>query len=161
MGNSIWTNERVDLLRQLFAGKKHSTKQMAGILGAGISRCAVASKLIRLGLTRPVARQHPCGGTAGSFAFKVIHGIKAQQNGTAAPDVPLPEFAADDSGCLKIPFSALERGDRKCRWPFDAPPEVDGSFVYCGLHTPEDASYCVRHARISCQPAPPRQRNAA
>ncbi len=137
---------------------------MAAVLGAGISRCAVASKLIRLGLTRLVPRQHPGGpGSSGSLAFKVIHGIKAKQNGTAAPDEPLPNSAAaaDDSGCLKIPFSELEPGDNKCRWPFDAPAEVEGSFVYCGLRTPDDCAYCVRHARVAYQPMVLRARSAA
>lgn len=160
MTETVWTEERVDRLRQLFAAGKYSTTEIADMFGGGISRCAVSGKLARLGLTRPVARQRPAGGS-GSQTYKVIHGLRAKLNGTAAPAVPLPVSAADDSGCLKLPFSELEQGDRKCRWPFDAPPEVDGPHVFCGLHTPEDAPYCVRHARLAYQPWPQRQRSAA
>lgn len=96
------------------------------------------------------------GVPVGSQAFKIIHGIKGKQASLETPWMQ-SETASDDSGCLKLPFSALESGDRKCRWPFDASPEVEGSFVYCGLHSPEGAPYCIRHARLAYTVPQPRR----
>lgn len=55
---------------------------------------------------------------------------------------------------LNIPFSELERGDCKCRWAFDAPAEVEGSFVFCGHQTLDGDSYCFTHRLIASPPQP-------
>lgn len=165
-----WTEERIEKLKTMFADKFSATdiaRRLGGFAHcADLGRSAVCGKLHRLGITRGinvgpsagrknrVANHERVGAPVGSVAFKVISGIKRKHKLAANPSIDLQPFVCADVADLvplNIPFSDLERADCKCRWPYDAPADVEGSFVFCGHPTAPDKPYCAGHSAIARQ----------
>lgn len=159
-----WNDERVELLRKLWA-EGLSASQIAGRLG-GVTRNAVIGKVHRLGLSgratssrssaarprRPhVPRQHRTPGlvfgTRGNTALKVDYDLDTE---------PLPVPVEE----LVIPLheraSILTLKEAMCHWPIGDPGEPE--FHFCGRKTSSGVPYCDYHARMAYQPVQARRR---
>jgi len=159
-----WTDERVELLKKLWA-EGLSASQIAGRLG-GVTRNAVIGKVHRLGLSgratssrssapRPrrahTPRQHRTPsltfGTRGNVALKPSY--EAEYDPAPAPVaelvIPLHERA-----------SILTLKESMCRWPIGDPSEED--FHFCGRKKVDTLPYCEHHARMAYQPVQARRR---
>ncbi len=164
-----WTDERVELLKKLWT-EGLSASQIAGRLGAGVTRNAVIGKVHRLNLSgraqpqrnaQPRAPRKPrepslaarAGGalpslaTAGSNALKPMMRAAMQPRPQALPEPqPLRLVDLPQDGRVTI----LHLSDKTCKWPIGDPGSED--FCFCG-HGPRDGSpYCEYHARLAYQP---------
>ena len=149
-----WTDERVELLKKLWADGL-SASQIAGELG-GITRNAVIGKVHRLGLSgrakspsssAPRARkprshmmrvQRPMsrGNTALALAYEMDH-------------EPEPELI-ENIIPLGQRCTLLQLNDDKCHWPIGDPGQPD--FYFCGGKTATSTPYCGFHGRVAYQP---------
>lgn len=155
-----WPEPLVDKLKVLWA--VHSAGEVAKILnedhGLKLTRNAVIGKLRRLGLSiddkskvHPLTSEKnhkkktaPTGMSIGSFAYGIIHRIKAKQNGSAAPVRELPRFTklAD---VVPLHLSLEELTSKTCRWPYgEAAP-----FTFCGCEKIDGGPYCHAHDDLS------------
>ncbi|MCW5697089.1 MAG: GcrA cell cycle regulator [Bauldia sp.] len=161
-----WTDERVELLKRLWA-EGLSASQIARELG-GITRNAVIGKVHRLSLSgrakpagssvarprrqrvaRP-ARTAPRPMTIGNTALKIAAIPRPHRMPVIAEDVVVP---------IPLRATILTISDKTCKWPIGDPAAED--FCFCG-HPPRDsAPYCEYHARLAYQPQPDRRRRAA
>jgi GcrA cell cycle regulator len=154
-----WTEERVELLKKLWADGL-SASQIAAELG-GVTRNAVIGKVHRLGLS----------GRAKSPSSAVPRVRKARPasmrprmrfNGnTALMPSYEAEFEADsDPLAHVVPMgprvSITELSEATCRWPIGDPGAED--FAYCGSQTKTGLPYCPYHSRIAYQPLADRRR---
>lgn len=164
-----WTDERVELLKKLWA-EGLSASQIAGRLGAGVTRNAVIGKVHRLNLSGRVQQQRAAqprtqrkqrepslapraGGstpslpTAGSTALKPMLRAEVQLRPAALPEPqPLRLVDLPKDGRVTI----LHLSDKTCKWPIGDPGSEE--FCFCG-HGPRDGSpYCEYHARLAYQP---------
>jgi GcrA cell cycle regulator len=162
-----WTDERVEMLKKLWADGL-SASQIAAELG-GVTRNAVIGKVHRLGLSgrakspsSAAPRQRKARNTSqmmrvsrpamrGNTAL-AHHALEAYD---LAPD-PQPERIENI-----IPIgqrcSLLELNDAKCRWPIGDPGSAD--FFFCGGNPVGELPYCAYHARLAYQPAADRRRD--
>lgn len=163
-----WTDERVDLLRKLWA-EGLSASQISAQLG-GVSRNAVIGKVHRLKLSsrgratgaqpRP-KKATPSGGhkaaprPAGPRSIGAT--ALAQQFDTDA--LPKPALRTNEN--IVVPISKnlklIELTERTCKWPNGDPLHED--FSFCGNESPESGPYCTYHSRIAFQPASERRRS--
>jgi GcrA cell cycle regulator len=166
-----WTDERVELLRKLWA-EGLSASQIAAQLG-GVSRNAVIGKVHRLKLSsRGRATASP------ARQKKVVHGSAAAK--PARSPAPRAITASVGATALQIQFDAepqfrhmprpeenvvvpisrrlklVELTERTCKWPNGDPLAED--FSFCGNDSQESGPYCTYHARIAFQPASERRR---
>jgi GcrA cell cycle regulator len=164
-----WTDERVELLKKLWT-EGLSASQIAGRLGAGVTRNAVIGKVHRLNLSgraqqprtaqprqqRKQREPSRAGGrpngmpsmpTAGANALKPMLRVEMAPRPAALPEpkpVRLVDLAKD--GRVTI----LHLSDKTCKWPIGDPGSEE--FCFCG-HGPRDGSpYCEYHARLAYQP---------
>jgi GcrA cell cycle regulator len=166
-----WTDERVELLRKLWA-EGLSASQIAAQLG-GVSRNAVIGKVHRLKLssrgraaptqarqkkTKPAAPKaakpasppsRPVPQTVGATALKVEFD---------AEPAPRPVTRTDDSVVVPISrrLKLVELSDRTCKWPNGDPLNED--FHFCGTASKDGSPYCAYHARLAYQPVSDRRR---
>jgi GcrA cell cycle regulator len=156
-----WTEERVELLKKLWADGL-SASQIAAELG-GITRNAVIGKVHRLGLsgrakspssTAPRPRKARSSG-------HMLRVSRPQMRGNTALaydyDVePEPEM-------IEIPVeqrkTLLQLTEKTCRWPVGDPGSGGGDFYFCGGEVAPDLPYCTHHSRIAYQPATDRRRD--
>ena len=165
-----WTEERVELLKKLWADGL-SASQIAARLG-GVTRNAVIGKVHRLGLsgratttrvktaTRPRARKRtpqapraPRGlfGSAGSLALNGLQAYEPEQHYEEEPD-PIPELHVVSSEKVTI----LNLTEHTCKWPIGDPS--DENFRFCGCKSQTGSPYCEHHTRIAYQAVPQRRR---
>lgn len=166
-----WTDERVELLRKLWA-EGLSASQIAAQLG-GVSRNAVIGKVHRLKLSsrgraapaqtrqkkaKPAAPKaakpaspppRPAPQTVGATALKVE--IEPEP-------APRPVMRADDGVVVPISrrLKLVELSDRTCKWPNGDPLSED--FHFCGAASKDGSPYCAYHARLAYQPVSDRRR---
>jgi GcrA cell cycle regulator len=162
-----WTDERVELLKKLWADGL-SASQIAAELG-GISRNSVIGKVHRLGLAgrakSPAAAAMPRprkpraqGAAMMRMARPAIRGntVLAALHAFETEVEPEPQVGEN-----VVPIgqrcSILELGEGKCRWPIGDPSAPD--FFFCGGKTIEGLPYCGYHSRIAYQPAADRRRD--
>lgn len=166
-----WTDERVELLRKLWA-EGLSASQIAAQLG-GVSRNAVIGKVHRLKLSsrgraapaqarqkkskvgaakpaaKPAAPQRAMpqsiGATALSVEFEVEPVVREMPR-------PVQDVVVPISRRLKL----VELTDRTCKWPNGDPLAED--FSFCGNDASETGPYCRYHARLAFQPVSERRR---
>ena len=149
-----WTDERVELLKKLWA-EGLSASQIAGRLGS-VTRNAVIGKVHRLGLSgrattsrmkshRP--RAPPGGPPMGNPAFRALYQAEAE-----AFQPPVEE--------LVIPMAERKYiqtlTECSCRWPIGDPQAAD--FHFCGKNKVPGLPYCEFHARRAFQPPQTRRR---
>jgi len=167
-----WTDERVELLRKLWA-EGLSASQIAAQLG-GVSRNAVIGKVHRLKLsgrgraTAAPARQkkassapasRPARAASPARAAAPTVGATALQVQFDAEPVARQHLRAVDNNVV-VPISRrldlTQLTERTCKWPNGDPLSDD--FHFCGNEAGESGPYCAYHARLAFQPASERRR---
>jgi GcrA cell cycle regulator len=160
-----WTEERVELLKKLWADGL-SASRIAAELG-GVSRNSVIGKVHRLGLSgraksasasaprqrKPRTHQHMMRlarpGVRGNTALAPMQVIETDL-------APEPEVVENI-----IPMgqrcSILQLSESTCRWPIGDPSSAD--FFFCGGKSIEGLPYCGYHSRIAYQPVSERRRD--
>jgi GcrA cell cycle regulator len=150
-----WTDERVELLKKLWADGL-SASQIAAELG-GITRNAVIGKVHRLGLS----------GRAKSPSSSTPRPRKPRASGMlrmSRPSVRGNTALAYDYDVepelLEIPVeqrkTLLQLNEHTCRWPIGDPGSPE--FFFCGGETANELPYCAYHARVAYQPIADRRR---
>ena len=163
----IWSEERVELLKKLWADGL-SASMIATQLG-GVTRNAVIGKVHRLGLsgrTKTVSTQprtnrpkmRPNGPSRPSVQPLVFgnNALKMEARPEIMPVAPAP---------APIPFPAPSPEDRvtilgltekTCRWPEGDP--ASSEFRFCGSQTNTGLPYCAYHCAVAYQPSQERRR---
>ena len=156
-----WTDERVELLKKLWA-EGLSASQIAGRLGS-VTRNAVIGKVHRLGLSgRATTSRMKSHRPRQRMAAKRMAKTRFSPLGNPAfralyqePDAFTPPVEE-----LVIPMN-----ERKyiqtlteccCRWPIGDPQVAD--FHFCGKNKVPGLPYCEFHARRAFQPPQTRRR---
>ena len=175
-----WTDERVELLRQLWLDGK-SASQISAQLGHGLTRNAVIGKVHRLGLAgrakspapaastpRPAAAQprRACRPAPALSSAPVAAAVRPVMRGnTALAVAPEPEpvlearpvFLDED---VVVPMSLrvtiVDLKEAMCRWPLGDPSSSD--FRYCGSTVGGRRPYCAHHGQLAYQPVQDRRR---
>ena len=173
-----WTDERVELLRKLWA-EGLSASQIAAQMG-GVSRNAVIGKVHRLKLSgcgkqtssqprakKPVAtggsvrtssapRQSTSGPRVSSHSHAIgATALKADYEVRAVSATVLefvPALVAPEPKRIKL----VELSERTCKWPIGDPLAQD--FAFCGHESGDAGPYCQFHAKLAYQPASDRRR---
>lgn len=149
MKNSIWGNANVNALVELWDTEK-SAAQIAAEIGQGLTKNAIISKAIRMGLPQRTAR---CTDPIAQAARKDLK-READANrqrirrGTVNPRVVARALMVSPIESLKVSFAAI--GRFQCRWIGNedmAAPE------FCGHPTVDGKSWCAFHAN-AMKPAP-------
>jgi GcrA cell cycle regulator len=160
----MWTDEKVELLRQLWLDGK-SASQIAGELGDGVTRNAVIGKVHRLGLSgrvktsapaAPRVRQRPAGPRPAPRSGGAFRGNTALALARDTQIEAEPEFREDVVIPMSLRVTIVELREAMCRWPLGDP--TSSEFRYCGIQTQGDGPYCVHHGRMAYQPAQDRRR---
>lgn len=156
-----WTDERVELLKRLWADGL-SASQIAAELG-GVTRNAVIGKVHRLALSgrakqsgtprprRPRAPRQPRAArpvTIGNTALKIQRAPMPRRL-PVLEDVVVP---------IPLKKSIVELNEHTCRWPLGDPTEE--AFSFCGHEPRESGPYCEYHSRVAYQPHVERRRAA-
>jgi GcrA cell cycle regulator len=154
-----WTDERVELLKKLWADGL-SASQIAAELG-GITRNAVIGKVHRLGLSGrakspsssvPRARKPRSSGHMMRVSRSSMRGNTAlAYDYEAEPEPELIDIPVEQRKSL------LQLTEKTCKWPIGDPSA--GEFYFCGGETATDLPYCVHHSRVAYQPANDRRRD--
>jgi GcrA cell cycle regulator len=159
-----WTDERVELLKKLWADGL-SASRIAAELG-GVSRNSVIGKVHRLGLSgrakstsasvprqRKPRVQHMMRisrpGARGNTALAPMHVFETE----VEPEPTVVENIVP----MGQRCSILELNESTCRWPIGDPSAAD--FFFCGGKTIEGLPYCGFHSRIAYQPVSERRRD--
>ena len=151
-----WTDERVALLRKLWA-EGLSASQIAKQLG-GVTRNAVIGKVHRLGLAGRATPSRPAKRPVRASRPRVI-GPSAPRlrPASSAPAVIIPDLEPlklEDGKAATV----LTISDAMCKYPIGDPTEAD--FAFCGRGA-VCGPYCQDHARLAYQPSQARKRRTA
>ncbi|MEP1518095.1 MAG: GcrA family cell cycle regulator [Nitratireductor sp.] len=167
-----WTDERVELLKKLWA-EGLSASQIAAQLG-GVSRNAVIGKVHRLKLSsrgrasaapnrtkktaRPGAAGKPAPRSSGARVLPQTVGATAPNTALDADAAPRPMPRPAENVVVPISrrLSLADLTERTCKWPNGDPLHED--FHFCGNETGESGPYCTYHSRLAFQPASERRR---
>lgn len=164
MAKSIWTAERTELLKSLFAGKL-SCQMIAVELGEGITRNAVIGKINRMGLRGPEKRQPTVCKPARTSAGRT------RKSRTTEPGKPLtlfwrahdkPPLIPEDEQPVVVdfvppnPVRLVDAGEFICRWPLGEP---SSEMLVCGEPTRDQLGcpYCSIHAARAYVSSAPRK----
>lgn len=173
-----WTDERVELLRKLWADGL-SASQIAAQMG-GVSRNAVIGKVHRLKLsgrgkqtssqprvkkpassgggTRVSSSPRPSSSgprvsshthSIGATALKADYEVRAV---SATVLEFVPALVAPEPKRIKL----VELSERTCKWPIGDP--LSQEFAFCGHESGDTGPYCQFHAKMAYQPASERRR---
>ena len=178
---ATWTDERVELLKKLWA-EGLSASRIANEIG-GVSRNAVIGKVHRLGLSgrakekgssvprpRKPASAPAAAPVAATAARKPAVVRPAFPRPAARPvsvagparGIPIEEFDGVDGRafdptvlpeCERV--TIMELRDSMCRWPLGDP--VTPEFRFCGSDAVLGLPYCPYHCSIAYQPAQERR----
>jgi GcrA cell cycle regulator len=158
-----WTDERVELLKKLWADGL-SASQIAAELG-GITRNAVIGKVHRLGLSgrakspstsAPRPRKARAHGHMMRVSRPSMRGNTALAHAYELDVEPEPELL-DNIIPLGQRRTLLELTEETCRWPIGDPGTAE--FFFCGGSTLTGLPYCSYHSRVAYQPAADRRRD--
>ncbi len=156
-----WTDERVELLKKLWADGL-SASQIAGELG-GITRNAVIGKVHRLGLSGRAKSASSGAPRARKPRSHMLRVPRASMRGNPALALAYemeqePEIEHYDN---IIPMgqrrTLLELTEDTCRWPIGDPANPE--FFFCGGKPITGLPYCAHHSRIAYQPANERRKD--
>ena len=163
-----WTDERVELLRQLWLDGK-SASQISAQLGHGLTRNAVIGKVHRLGLAgrakapgsaaappRAASTPRIASRPAASAPRPTVRGATALALAAEPALDARPVFREED---VVIPMSLrvtiVDLKEAMCRWPLGDPTSAE--FRYCGSPA-SSGPYCVHHGKLAYQPVQDRRR---
>ena len=152
-----WTDERVEMLKKLWADGL-SASQIAAELG-GITRNAVIGKVHRLGLSGrakspssavPRARKPRTHSQMLRVARPAMRGNTALAHAYEYEVESEPELV-DNVIPIGQRRTLLELTEATCRWPIGDPGSTD--FFFCGGQSLTNLPYCAYHSRVAYQPA--------
>jgi GcrA cell cycle regulator len=151
-----WTDERVTLLRKLWA-EGLSASQIAKQLG-GVTRNAVIGKVHRLGLAGRATPSRP--------AKRPVRTARPRVMGPSVPRLRMPStmptVVIPDLEPLKLEdgkaANVLTLNESMCKFPIGDPTDPD--FAFCGRGS-SGGPYCSDHARLAYQPSQARKKRAA
>jgi GcrA cell cycle regulator len=164
-----WTDERVELLKKLWADGL-SASQIATEIGGGVSRNAVIGKVHRLGLSgrgkaKATSPQRPRKATRAPSAPAPLS-QPVRNNVVLAPVPaslavePQTEVQVDEEAVV-VPMSErvtiMDLRESMCRWPMGDPTKPE--FRFCGARSVAGLPYCPHHARVAYQPVTDRKRD--
>ena len=163
-----WTDERVELLRQLWLDGR-SASQISTQLGHGVTRNAVIGKVHRLGLAgrakaptsaasppRVVASPRMSPRPASSSARTAVRGATALALASEPALDTRPVFQEEDVVIpMSLRVSIIDLKEAMCRWPLGDPTSAD--FRYCGSPA-ANGPYCAHHGKLAYQPVQDRRR---
>jgi GcrA cell cycle regulator len=156
-----WTDERVELLKKLWADGL-SASQIAGELG-GITRNAVIGKVHRLGLSGRAKSSSSSGAARPrkARAQGMMRARPSMRGNTALAhayehDLEQEPELIDNIIPMGQRRTILELTEDTCRWPIGDPGSAD--FFFCGGHTVNSLPYCSHHSRVAYQPVSDRRR---
>jgi GcrA cell cycle regulator len=168
-----WTDERVELLRQLWLDGR-SASQISAELGLGITRNAVIGKVHRLGLSgrakspspaAPRVRQRPAATaprapmatrTSNGGGGHVVRGNTALAFSIDTAVDTQPVFHEDVVVPMSLRVTIVELKEAMCRWPLGDPTTPE--FRYCGIQSTGSGPYCAHHGKMAYQPVQDRRR---
>ena len=156
-----WTDERVELLKKLWA-EGLSASQIAAQLG-GVTRNAVIGKVHRLGLSgraKSPSSMVPRARKPRPASHSMRPRMRYHGNAALLPAMS-PELDPDyDPLANVVPMgpkvSIVELTESTCRWPIGDPGTA--AFCYCGAQVKAERPYCPYHARVAYQPLAERRR---
>jgi GcrA cell cycle regulator len=156
-----WTDERVELLKKLWADGL-SASQIAAELG-GITRNAVIGKVHRLGLSGR-AKSPSSSAPRPRKARSSGHMIRVQRPQVRGNNALAYDYEVEaEPEMLEIPMeqrkTLLQLSEKTCHWPVGDPSTPD--FFFCGGESANDQPYCTFHCRVAFQPASDRRRTAS
>jgi GcrA cell cycle regulator len=149
-----WTDERVELLKVLWADNSNSASMIAGELGGGMTRNGVIGKVHRLGLSgraKPPPRpgfNRVTHGKACRASQKIAAGQVRRKSKGPTPPKPLPVTEAPGAQPRMVDLLTLTGED--CHYPYDQPTQ-SSSFAFCGCSVVSGLSYCAGHLMICTQ----------
>jgi GcrA cell cycle regulator len=154
-----WTDERVELLKKLWADGL-SASQIAAELG-GVTRNAVIGKVHRLGLSGR-AKSPSSSSPRPRKARSSSHMLRVSRTSIRGNNALAYDYAAEpEPELIEIPLeqrkTLLQLSDATCRWPVGDPGSTD--FFFCGGASNEGSPYCTYHSRVAYQPASDRRRD--
>ena len=155
-----WTDERVELLKKLWADGL-SASQIAGELG-GITRNAVIGKVHRLGLSGRAKSPSSSAPRARKPRSHMLRVSRASLRGNTALALayemePEPVEQYDNVIPIGQRRTLLELTENTCRWPIGDP--ASSEFFFCGGPPITGLPYCAHHSRIAYQPATERRKD--
>lgn len=149
-----WTEERVTLLRKLWA-EGLSASQIAKQL-TGVTRNAVIGKVHRLGLAGRATPSRPAKRPVRQARPRVMS-PSAPRLRTATSSLPavviphLEPLRGEDGRAATV----LTISEQVCKFPIGDPNDAD--FAFCGRGA-AGGPYCADHARLAYQPSQARKR---
>lgn len=160
MGQSSWTEDRVETCRKLYF-EGLSSKQIATELG-DISRNGVIGLVHRRGWNKEDGAPIHSPKMYGQTRIRKPRGPSKPKK--KRPTMSMPTFS-EAIEVVSIPAPALDGSDiplgqrcsifeltpTTCRYPY-GDPGAEG-FFFCGAKTWEGTSYCGGHCRVVFQPA--------
>jgi GcrA cell cycle regulator len=169
-----WTDERVELLKKLWADGL-SASQIAAQLG-GVTRNAVIGKVHRLKLSSrgrataaPVRQKKTLqasssvksSGRTVTTSRSMPASIGATALQTQFDAEPIARQVLRPVENVVVPISRhlqlIQLNERTCKWPNGDP--LSEEFHFCGNDSAESGPYCKYHSRIAFQPASERRRS--
>ncbi len=164
-----WTDERVELLKKLWA-EGRSASQIAAEFG-GITRNAVIGKVHRLGLSGRAKAPSASGPRqrkprAASAFPRAPRPVSRGNTALATHALPYMEAEVQLESEPEVIDNIIPIGQRRtllqlteatCRWPIGDPSNPE--FFFCGGKTVSGMPYCGYHVRIAYQPAQDRRRD--
>lgn len=173
-----WTDERVELLKKLWA-EGLSASQIAAQLG-GVSRNAVIGKVHRLKLSSrgrasgaPARQKKATAATSGTGtgggATSRRQRTSRTMTATVGANALQVQFEEDAVAYQRVrpvenvvlPMSRnlrlVELNEHTCKWPNGDPLSED--FSFCGNDSGDSGPYCNYHSKLAYQPASDRRRS--
>lgn len=167
----IWTNGRVDLLRQLWLDGRSASEISAKIGVARITRSAVLGKVHRLGLAgRPKGQNQRTIGCPrverrAPPRRAVITVSPPRTERSAATNDALGELATAAAEAIRIapapvfecePVSFFDLTDSQCKWPNGDPSDFE-ALRFCGAAKGPLGPYCQFHSSLGINSAETRR----
>ncbi|MDE1172076.1 MAG: GcrA family cell cycle regulator [Parvibaculaceae bacterium] len=160
----MWTDERVELLKKLWADGL-SASQVAKQLG-GVTRNAVIGKVHRLGLSGRVTPNRPARVRPATQERAPSRPRMTNEAATVrtapAKEAPAHMQAAAEAKAVEAfeperreLATVLTLTERTCKWPIGDPGSPE--FHFCGKRRDSGSPYCTDHAKIAYQPVQPRR----
>lgn len=157
-GNTSWTVERIDTLKQLWADGLTASQIGAEM---GVSRNAIIGKKDRLGLEDRFSHGIPwsiSGRIPSKRTVAVTGERKARVRNTtrikakiAGFDSGMEEYISVEAPPATEPIhSIFDLEPMHCRWPHGDPSATD--FHFCGGKALDGRPYCRSHCRLAYQP---------
>jgi GcrA cell cycle regulator len=182
-----WTDEKVELLRQLWMDGR-SASQISAVLGQGLTRNAVIGKVHRLGLAGRAKSSSPASpGSSGTpraapprrMAPRATSGGGASgAGGVSAGGISSGHMVHGNTVMAMMHDTAVEAQPSRVKEDVVVPMSLrvtivelkeamcrwplgdpsSAEFRYCGSPAPGVAPYCTHHGKLAYQPVQDRRR---